>query len=215
MDGAEVAMMVRAGFKRRAARLLPIAAILLGLGACASERVAGRSPVRPQPAYPAEPAPVTAIPSDPVTSEPLPPLAGGGYTPPGKAPAPVTSDGPVPGGNPRPSEPAPPVAVASAAPAASASPSRAGSIGNWTAKDATGSSCRVQLTSTSALDLYRANAAGCANRDLAKVTAWDFRDGEVYLYQPGGAVIARLRSDGGGLQGVLSKSGAPLSLSRS
>jgi hypothetical protein len=46
------------------------------------------------------------------------------------------------------------------------------------------------------------------------VSAWDFRDGEVYLYQPGGAVAARLRPAAGSLDGVLAKSGAPLSLSR-
>jgi hypothetical protein len=46
------------------------------------------------------------------------------------------------------------------------------------------------------------------------VTAWDYRDGEVYLYQPGGAVAARLRSSGGDMQGALAKSGAPLALSR-
>jgi hypothetical protein len=36
----------------------------------------------------------------------------------------------------------------------------------------------------------------------------------VFLYQPGGAVAARLREGGGELQGVLAKSGAPLSLVR-
>ncbi|PZN94686.1 MAG: hypothetical protein DCF30_19950 [Hyphomicrobiales bacterium] len=93
--------------------------------------------------------------------------------------------------------------------------SRDGVIGNWTAKEATGSSCRVQLSSSPALDLYRANAAGCANRDLQKVTAWDYRDGEVYLYQQGGTVVARLRTSGGGaMDGAVTKSGAALSLSR-
>jgi hypothetical protein len=72
----------------------------------------------------------------------------------------------------------------------------------------------MSLSSAPALDLYRASASGCANKDLARVTAWDFRDGEVYLYQPGGAVAARLRGGAGGLEGVLAKSGAPLSLAR-
>jgi hypothetical protein len=87
-------------------------------------------------------------------------------------------------------------------------------IGNWTAKDAFGGSCRVQLSSSPALDLYRASASGCANQDLSKVNAWDYRDGEVYLYQQGGSVAARLRGSPGGLNGVLAKSGAPLTLSR-
>jgi hypothetical protein len=86
-------------------------------------------------------------------------------------------------------------------------------VGAWTAREAAGS-CRVQLSSSPALDLYRASTSGCANRDLGRVNAWDFRDGEVYLYQPGGAVAARLRPAGGAMEGVLAKSGAPLSLSR-
>jgi hypothetical protein len=93
--------------------------------------------------------------------------------------------------------------------------SRDGVVGGWTAREATGGSCRVTLSSTPALDLYRANASGCANRDLQKVTAWDYRDGEVYLYQPGGSVAARLRvSDGSSLGGVIARSGAGISMTR-
>ena len=72
----------------------------------------------------------------------------------------------------------------------------------------------MQLSSAPALDLYKASSAGCANRDLAKVTAWDYREGEVYLYQSGGTVAARLRSGAGAMEGVLTKSGAPLTLVR-
>ena len=46
-------------------------------------------------------------------------------------------------------------------------------VGAWAAKDATGSKCKVQLSSAPAVDLYKASAAGCANKDLAKITAWD------------------------------------------
>jgi hypothetical protein len=91
---------------------------------------------------------------------------------------------------------------------------RSSLVGNWTARDASGASCRVQLSSSPALDLYRASAGTCSNKDLSKITAWDYRDGEIYLYQPGGTVTARLRGSGGSLDGVLSKSGAPLSLSK-
>ncbi len=42
----------------------------------------------------------------------------------------------------------------------------------------------------------------------------DYRDGEVYLYQPGGTVAARLRPAGGAMDGALSKSGAPLAMVR-
>jgi hypothetical protein len=93
--------------------------------------------------------------------------------------------------------------------------SRDGVIGGWTAREATGGTCRVQLSSSPALDLYRASAGNCQNKELQKVTAWDFRDGEVYLYQPGGAVAARLRvNDGGSMSGAVARSGAGLSLSR-
>lgn len=93
--------------------------------------------------------------------------------------------------------------------------SRDGVIGGWTAREATGGSCRVQLSSSPALDLYRASAAGCANRDLQKITAWDYRDGEVFLYQPGGSVAARMKvNSGSSLAGVIARSGASLTLSR-
>jgi hypothetical protein len=106
--------------------------------------------------------------------------------------------------------PAAPAPVA----AAPSGASRSSSVGGWTARDATGATCRVNLSSAPALDLYRATSSGCANADLARVTAWDFRSGEVYLYQQGGAVAARLRSSEGSLSGVLAKSGAPLTLTR-
>jgi hypothetical protein len=105
-----------------------------------------------------------------------------------------------------------PAPVAPAAPAAPAN--RTAMVGNWTARDASGGSCRVQLSSAPALDLYKASASGCSNQDLSRVNAWDYRNGEVYLYQTGGAVAARLRGSSGSLSGVLAKSGAPLSLGR-
>ena len=70
----------------------------------------------------------------------------------------------------------------------------------WSATGAprrSGGSCRIQLSSSPALDLYRASASGCSNQDLSRVNAWDYRDGEVYLYQTGGAVAARLRGSSG------------------
>ena len=87
-------------------------------------------------------------------------------------------------------------------------------VGQLDAPRASGGTCRIQLSSSPALDLYRASASGCSNQDLSRVNAWDYRDGEVYLYQTGGAVAARLRGSSGSLSGVLAKSGAPLSLWR-
>ncbi len=217
----------------KAAGLLP----LLALTACAgSQRFVGPAPqAYGQPSLP----PAPAISSAPVVSEPLPPPGGypvasappagqPGALPPPQDPyytpaapgmpqetpppaAPQTSDVPTlrSGGG--------PIATlgAGSTTARPAVTSRDGVIGNWTAREATGGSCRVQLSSAPALDLYRANASGCSNRDLQKVTAWDYRDGEVYLYQQGGTVVARLRTSGGGaMDGAVTKSGAALSLSR-
>ena len=180
----------------------------LSLGACGSSRLGAPGPVvSTGPVYNAPaPGPVVepglAAPSGAVSAEPLPPPPGV----PGSGP--VVADVPV---TPAPVEPLPPP---SAPPQiASVAPTRSSVVGSWTAQEASGS-CRVQLSSAPALDLYRASASGCANRDLGRVNAWDFRDGEVYLYQPGGAVAARLRPAGAGLEGVLAKSGAPLSLTR-
>ncbi|MFD1304073.1 AprI/Inh family metalloprotease inhibitor, partial [Methylobacterium marchantiae] len=144
-----------------------------------------------------------------VTSAPLAP-------PPGASAAPI--DGPPPVGTDvavTPSTPviAEPTYVPPPAPPVVSS-GRSSVVGSWNAKDATGATCKVSLSSAPALDLYKANASGCANKDLAKVTAWDYRDGEVYLYQPGGTVTARLRQGGGALDGALSKSGASLALAR-
>lgn len=221
----------------KAAALLP----LLALTACAgSQRFSAPLPSQPpygQSALPSVP-PVT---SEPITSEPLPPP--GGY-PAASAPAGSTAlpppqqqdpffnpqAGTQPPASAQPGQPSAPadggvpplrgsggqVATLGAGTAAAPKPSvtRDSVVGNWTAKEATGGSCRVQLSSAPALDLYRANASGCSNRDLQRVTAWDYRDGEVYLYQQGGTVVARLRASGGSMDGAITKSGAGLSLSR-
>ena len=218
----------------KASALLP----LLALTACAgSQRFSGpvmNPPSYSQPVLPSAP-PVT---SAPVTSEPLPPP--GGY-PAASAPPPAAGGAlpgqdpffePGPGGVP-PSQGQPPLGQTGPAPAAPAgnnqvaglgasatAPARPSAthdnvIGGWTAREATGGTCRVQLSSAPTLDLYRASSSGCTNRDLQKITAWDYRDGEVYLYQQGGTVAARLRAtSGNALDGAVTKSGAALSLNR-
>ena len=171
----------------------------LALGACTSTRFGG-APVQSATAAPMlDPEPIEPVPSGPIEAAPLAPIEGQPLPPPGMTPPPGGTDVAA----------LPPAAPPPAAPA-----SRTAMVGAWTARDASGGSCRVQLSSSPALDLYKASASGCANRDLARVTGWDFRDGEVYLYQPGGAVAARLRPAGGSLEGVLAKSGAPLTLAR-
>lgn len=224
----------------KAAGLLPI----LALTACAgSDRFSsnpfpGGSSRQVQPSY-NEPALQSAPPvsSGSVTSQPLPPP--GGY--PAASSAPPPAGALPPPGDPY-FQPNPPP-VAQAAPPPTSAPggiqpmqggggqvatlgagagssrgavtSRDGIVGAWTAREATGTSCRVQLSSAPTLDLYRASASGCSNRDLQTVNAWDYRNGEVYLYQSGGSVVARLRaSDGGAMSGAVTKSGAALSLNR-
>lgn len=197
-------------------RLWPLAATLCSvaaLGACSSSRLGGMgsAPVHAAvaPVAPA-PDPVEAIPSAPVVAEPLPPLGGPVAAPAAPAPLPgAASSTTIASLPPEPAPSAPPVA-----PAVTAPTGRSALVGTWTAKDASGASCRVQLSSAPALDLYRASAPGCGNKDLARVSAWDYRDGEIYLYQPGGTVAARLRGTGSSLDGVLSKSGAPVTLSK-
>lgn len=179
------------GFLSKAACL----ALAASVGACASNRFEGPRE-RPRPQAALEPA-APALPAGTVTSEPLapPPGAAAPAEPPSVAAAPSPAIEPPP---------APPPVVATG---------RSAVVGSWNATDASGS-CKVSLSSTPSLDLYKASTAGCSNKDLAKVSAWDFRDGEVYLYQPGGTVAARLRQAGGSLDGALSKSGAQLSLGR-
>jgi hypothetical protein len=164
-------------------------ALVASLGACGTTRLdpprdRPRAQAALEPATPALPSGASAAPIEP----PPPSVAA--------APSPVIAPEPLP--------PAPAPVIATG---------RSSVVGSWNATDAAGS-CRVSLSSAPALDLYKASTSGCANKDLAKVSAWDFRDGEVYLYQPGGTVTARLRQTGGGLDGALSKSGAQLALAR-
>lgn len=183
----------------------------LALSACSSNRFGGSAPgpVARAPSTYNEPAPLEpapAVPSGQVSAEPLPPIAG-------TAP-PVTAEGGAIMADVPATPPLQPTYAEPRPAAVPASPSRSSVVGSWQAREASGASCRVTLSSSPALDLYRASAAGCQNKDLGRVTAWDFRDGEVYLYQPGGAVAARLRAGPGQLQGVLAKSGAPITLAR-
>ncbi|MGV7033681.1 AprI/Inh family metalloprotease inhibitor [Methylobacterium symbioticum] len=185
-------------------------ALALSLGACSSSRVEGPRTRGPGPQASLD-APVPAIPSGAVTASPLAPPPGASAAPDGLPPTPGTqvATAAPPGSNVIaepviPPPPPPPVTAGG----------RSSVVGTWDAKDATGASCKVTLSSAPSLDLYKASTAGCANKDLAKISAWDYRDGEVYLYQAGGTVAARLRQGGGALDGALTKSGASLALVR-
>jgi hypothetical protein len=121
-----------------------LVAAAFALGACTTSRFG--APVRVASAGPVmvEPEPVEPVPTGPMASSELPPLDG----------SPV----PLGGG----------MEVAGLPPAsAPIAPSRSAFVGSWSAREASGTSCRVQLSSAPALDLYRASASGCANKDLA------------------------------------------------
>ena len=194
-------MMVRVG---QIAFVLAVAGSVAG---CGSARLGELGPsgsrARPAPVQANEPPPVEAVPSGSVFSEPLAP-------PPGSGAGAVVAD--VPSMPSVPAEPAAPRSSPSVAPSAGAG--RSAAVGSYRVRDASGANCRISLSSSPSLDLYKASSSGCTNKDLGRVTAWDYREGEVYLYQPGGAVAARLRGAGGELTGVMAKSGAPLTLSR-
>ncbi len=221
-------------------RIIGIVTLGLALSACANaERFQGQSlgsrtlgPARAEaapelpsaPPVRTEPVETQALPPPPgAASAPFPPVADAGSLPQANSPG-LDTPPPAPRAIETPTMPGQPreIAALGDAPGGGAArggrgpvSSRDGVIGGWTAREATGGACRVVLSSSPALDLYRASSSGCANRDLQRVTAWDYRDGEVYLYQPGGAVAARLRvNDGASLAGVIARSGAALSMSR-
>jgi Protease inhibitor Inh len=86
--------------------------------------------------------------------------------------------------------------------------------GNWTAREAAGRSCKITLSGTPTLDLYKASSSGCQSKELQRVNAWELRGDEVYLYEPGGGIAARLKKAGSNFEGASSKTGAPVTLSK-
>jgi hypothetical protein len=186
-------------------------------------------PLRNQTFTPAPTARVESSPLPPLVSQPLPPstnenAALGGLPPVGSS---VSIDPEIAPPAPRPvatpvappvAAPAAPQQVASArpepAPQGTAAPTRTGVTGNWTAKEAAGGSCRMTLSSAPTLDLYKASSAGCQSRELQRVSAWELRGEEIYLYEPGGGVAARLKQSGRNFEGTSAKTGAPVTLSK-
>ncbi|MCB5177749.1 AprI/Inh family metalloprotease inhibitor [Microvirga lenta] len=84
--------------------------------------------------------------------------------------------------------------------------------GSWI-MEAGGSSCRLQLSSTPALDLYKASTDRCASKSLQNVNAWSARDGEIVLYSHG-TVVAQLKGNDTSYFGTLESSGAAIKLTR-
>ncbi len=224
--------------RRYSDRLIVASLMAFALGGCEgsgrfSNFGGGRQTVLPDPPSPRAQT-FTPAPTERVDSSPLPPLGGsivsgglpGQQSPGGSTPGlpPIGSTMPIDPEPPR-AEPAPrtpqPSAqtqVASrpdpAAPASTGAPTRTSVTGNWTAKEASGGTCRVTLSSTPTLDLYKASSGGCQSRELQRISAWELRGEEVYLYEPGGGVAARLKQTGRNFEGTAAKTGAPVILTK-
>lgn len=205
----------------------------LALAACeSSQRLGSLLPGNSvRAASPAAPAPLTAAPGSDADTEELPPPPGSGgqvaalpppvQTLPAPAPgfpqtppAPGASPGGVataPGNLPPPRTATP---VVPAAPAPAVAPTRTSVTGNWSLTEGAGNRCRLTLSSAPKLDLYGAGTSGCSARELQRVNAWELAGSEVILYEPGGAVVARLRQAGDGYSGVSTRSGAPISMAK-
>jgi hypothetical protein len=155
-------------------------------------------------------------PSGPTASPGLPPIGSSVSIDPAPIrPEPRTVSPPL--NDPPVIEPAPAPQVAARpdpAPAQPSQPTRTSVTGNWNAREAAGGSCRVTLSSTPTLDLYKASSSGCQSREMQRISAWELRGTEIYLYEPGGGVSARLKQSGRNYEGASSKTGAPVTLSK-
>lgn len=84
--------------------------------------------------------------------------------------------------------------------------------GTWTIQGGS-DSCRLQLSSVPALDLYKASSARCSNKALQDVNAWSVREGNLLLFSRG-RVVARLKEDDANFIGSLEGGGALIRLTR-
>ena len=188
---------------------------------------------------------ISATPTPLVTSQPLPPppprfspsapiaLPSSGPTPVLSAPQAGGLTAPLSGGVLAPAAggltPLPEIKSAAVTPSASVKvrpvvptandiapekPSQSRLTGGWSVAQGSGSKCRLTLSNAPALDLYKAQTTGCGS-GLTKVNAWELRGDEIYLYEQGGGVAARLKQAGNSsFNGTTAKSGAPLSISK-
>jgi Protease inhibitor Inh len=203
---------------------------LFALAACESSSRFGSYGSPSQPMVQRAPEPMIAAPTPRVESAPLGAPPGTEVSPqPGQIGqagigadpldpnAPLNGEqgtiAPTPGGN---STPTPRVAsLPKSEPAAPRAPTRNGVTGNWTLSEASGGRCKATLSSAPALDLYKASTSGCKSREMQRITAWELRGSDIYLYEQGGAVAAKLQQGGGNsFSGATAKSGAPVTLSK-
>ena len=226
-------------------RIMFPSAMLLSLpllGGCDSvSRLGDFDPRSPSISTSSQPAPISGTPTPVVTAQELPPPpprfsptqpSGPGApgqvvsNPDGSLPPPPPS-GQLPGGVIAPaagdlSPPAQPKIAAAtrkiepvaAAPAAPEKPSQSRLSGGWSVAQGSGSKCKLTLSNAPALDLYKAQTSGCGT-GLTKVNAWELRGDEIYLYEQGGGVAARLKQSGNAsFNGAVAKSGAPITINK-
>ena len=106
---------------------------------------------------------------------------------------------------------------------AAASPDGAGALppprsasayaGNWRAVDSGGRACKVQLSSRTSIDRYRASTSGCGNSGLGAVNLWSFKDGSVTLHAHE-QIVATLSGKEADLTGSFSAGQGGIKMSR-
>jgi len=84
--------------------------------------------------------------------------------------------------------------------------------GRWTAQE-NGSSCRLLLSSTPSLDLYKASTSDCKSKALQNINSWSYREDALVLYSRGNVVL-RLQGDGSAFKGKLGDQGTSVTLIR-
>lgn len=150
--------------------------------------------------FPSDPQPQ---PMPPPYQQDLPPPDGGDMEQGATIPV-APSEPAVPRSNPTPAPAAPQQAVA---------PTASGFAGTWTAIDATGKRCKILLSSSTAVDRYRASASGCSAGELGSINMWNYSNGAVTLYARD-KTVARLSGRRDHLTGNLAGTKGAVDLTR-
>ncbi len=173
--------------------LVVVAAALLALGGCQSERF---QPLYSRPVA-TSPEPLTPAPVDSVDQQQLPPpdqMSQGEFP---DAPGAEGTD----------------TQVASAEPPSGAGEiTKSSVVGNWKT-NVSGSTCQMFLTLTKYGNASRGGTRGCPG-DLANMRGWDVQGKQLIVYDDSGNAIARLYSSGGEKLDGRTNSGQSVSLYR-
>jgi hypothetical protein len=85
--------------------------------------------------------------------------------------------------------------------------------GAWKIQENGSNSCRLQLSSVSTLDLYKASSTRCTSATLQDVNAWNVEGGDLVLFSRG-RIVSRLRGGNSTFFGTLEGSGTAIRLTR-